>query len=742
METPRFNFQSWGHSRAFPTRATWAVLAAAGEGLREGVWKAGPYDGASMASLDLLMQAVIEDLWRLFRGEDPKRNVTQKQFNDLLPQLGFSAQLRDAGERSRLVAAKDVLRWFGVLAMWANEGYSPTLVGGTIWWNHAVRSCSRMGGPDLGRWVAARFPFRSGIGDDVSGRTVAARRATRLDRPLTPPTAGSREYPPSNIRDSIPQGSRRWFEYHCWESDASQDAELWYRSHSPVTVLGLARNERGELAMESMGFGWSFTERGEAGVPLVYTVRFDDGFEADVTEDELHMSPERFVRPSPPKRPAPPSTGSRGHAGNCTIYNVYEPWFGDDDFPFARDIYDVLDEAEGLFRAAEIRLARDEHIFEVCLDAHGRVLGASTAHEMAGEYPEVRFSIAVHPEARRRGVARELAKRVVDAFGDRELVAWVVNPDVLGLLESLGFSPQSMEWTPDAPFLERRPTVGTRDEYDTILRYLHRAPGPGPGVPSPGWEPPPTPWGNNPFETPLFQALSALSPDARLLAAITAVQVITPLWHRAFGNEPRDAAALRRLMANETRTRVLRPSMIPTALWEGDLRGNEWFLNFYMDEDEVWAGEADSVLDDESPVTGDAIAPFISFDVTSRYPLRTWEGEEYPQEFGADQEHGEWGAIFAYNAWTAAAEASGILEEGYSGLDFDARVYYAILWSLEAYRVWRGEGVQPYFSEGDGLPWPLTADWTPAGSKFLELWWTRFTNRLAIVNTETVSFTG
>ncbi len=26
-----------------------------------------------------------------------------------------------------------------------------------------------------------------------------------------------------------------WFEYHCWESPESSDAEIWYRSHQKVT---------------------------------------------------------------------------------------------------------------------------------------------------------------------------------------------------------------------------------------------------------------------------------------------------------------------------------------------------------------------------------------------------------------------------------------------------------------------------------------------------------------------------
>ena len=32
-------------------------------------------------------------------------------------------------------------------------------------------------------------------------------------------------------RDEWPPGTVAWFEYHCQESDDSDDADLWYRSH-------------------------------------------------------------------------------------------------------------------------------------------------------------------------------------------------------------------------------------------------------------------------------------------------------------------------------------------------------------------------------------------------------------------------------------------------------------------------------------------------------------------------------
>lgn len=67
------------------------------------------------------------------------------------------------------------------------------------------------------------------------------------------------------------------FEYHCQQSHDSADAELWYRSHQRVTVLGL----------EEEGYGGTLEERGANGQPRAYLIRFADGHEATAFEDEL-----------------------------------------------------------------------------------------------------------------------------------------------------------------------------------------------------------------------------------------------------------------------------------------------------------------------------------------------------------------------------------------------------------------------------------------------------------------------
>ncbi len=82
----------------------------------------------------------------------------------------------------------------------------------------------------------------------------------------------------------------KYFEYHCLESDASSDADLWYRSHSRVQVTGITEQ----------GVGDTPEERAEEGCPRVYRIRFEDGFEHDAFEDELLDSEDQYERPDPP----------------------------------------------------------------------------------------------------------------------------------------------------------------------------------------------------------------------------------------------------------------------------------------------------------------------------------------------------------------------------------------------------------------------------------------------------------
>lgn len=86
-------------------------------------------------------------------------------------------------------------------------------------------------------------------------------------------------------------GQPYWFEYHCWESPQSSDAQLWYRSHQQVVPVKLIEK----------GHGKDEIERGKLGHPAMYNIRFSDGKEFGVFEDELMESKSEFIRPDPPK---------------------------------------------------------------------------------------------------------------------------------------------------------------------------------------------------------------------------------------------------------------------------------------------------------------------------------------------------------------------------------------------------------------------------------------------------------
>ena len=79
------------------------------------------------------------------------------------------------------------------------------------------------------------------------------------------------------------------FEYHCFESDESADAELWHHSHSLVRVLRMT--ERGGGATPEI--------RAANAMPRLYRVRFLDDYEHDVFEDELCGSTVDYYRPDP-----------------------------------------------------------------------------------------------------------------------------------------------------------------------------------------------------------------------------------------------------------------------------------------------------------------------------------------------------------------------------------------------------------------------------------------------------------
>lgn len=89
------------------------------------------------------------------------------------------------------------------------------------------------------------------------------------------------------IHDVIPNNTKLWFEYHCDTQETSKDYWLYLRTHQQVTVIKLTDPDN---TCENT----TLAERGENGIPLVYTVEFSDGVTGDVFEDELMNSQNDF----------------------------------------------------------------------------------------------------------------------------------------------------------------------------------------------------------------------------------------------------------------------------------------------------------------------------------------------------------------------------------------------------------------------------------------------------------------
>ena len=90
--------------------------------------------------------------------------------------------------------------------------------------------------------------------------------------------------------DKIRVGKQYWFEYHCWESEESADAELWHHSHQKCLVTGI------DTEYKDM----TEKERYEAAMLNHYKIKFADGFESSAGEDELSSTKKDWYRPDPP----------------------------------------------------------------------------------------------------------------------------------------------------------------------------------------------------------------------------------------------------------------------------------------------------------------------------------------------------------------------------------------------------------------------------------------------------------
>lgn len=110
-------------------------------------------------------------------------------------------------------------------------------------------------------------------------------------------------------------------------------------------------------------------------------------------------------------------------------------------------------EVDDIFHAAKIRVSSYEEPFEAWVE-NGVALGGSVVGVRDRDTQEIGFSVAVVPEARRRGIAKALVQSIIRQHRGHELVAWVVNPDMARLLDGMGFDFESSRgWSPDSPHM-------------------------------------------------------------------------------------------------------------------------------------------------------------------------------------------------------------------------------------------------------------------------------------------------
>jgi ribosomal protein S18 acetylase RimI-like enzyme len=151
----------------------------------------------------------------------------------------------------------------------------------------------------------------------------------------------------------------------------------------------------------------------------------------------------------------------------CKIHSLQD-WDADDlEELTGEDYYDLLREAETLFKDGGINLSSSEELFAGCIDSSGKVLGVSAAgmyHSDDGV--TIRFSLAVKEDSRRQGIARALLKDILSSeFSDEPVIfeGWVVNPHMVTLLEEFGFEADSAGWSLNRPFMEFRPNPDVCD---------------------------------------------------------------------------------------------------------------------------------------------------------------------------------------------------------------------------------------------------------------------------------------
>ena len=101
-------------------------------------------------------------------------------------------------------------------------------------------------------------------------------------------------------------------------------------------------------------------------------------------------------------------------ARGCDVWSLEEDY--DMEYPGDRDVYDIMEDVDRLFRHAEIRPSSKEGQYLACLDDDGQVMGGGLfgTYGVGGdeEHLTFTFSVVVSPLARRRGIAASLVREM------------------------------------------------------------------------------------------------------------------------------------------------------------------------------------------------------------------------------------------------------------------------------------------------------------------------------------------
>lgn len=142
--------------------------------------------------------------------------------------------------------------------------------------------------------------------------------------------------------------------------------------------------------------------------------------------------------------------------GQCNVFDISESSDDHSDFPDGRDYYDILNDVEKIFKSSGINILSVDNFHEACIDGEGFVHGATViSHDMNHEEERsvIRFSIAVESTKRNMGVAKKLIQSIINQYKSHCIVeAFVINPHMVPLLESLGFSSDG-DWSEYNPVM-------------------------------------------------------------------------------------------------------------------------------------------------------------------------------------------------------------------------------------------------------------------------------------------------